>query len=379
MAFSFELQHTSDGARAGVLRTDHGEALTPVFMPVGTQGAVKAMTPHMLREIGARVILANTYHLVVRPGSDLIAGLGGLHRFMGWQGPILTDSGGFQILSLADLRKVSHEGISFRSHVDGALHLFTPESAVEHQAALGADFIMSFDYCTGYPCERKDAEKAVELTSIWARRGRTVYGARFEMNGYERALFGIIQGSVYADLRDRSLADILALDFPGYAIGGLSVGEEQPRTWEIAARTAAALPADRPRYLMGMGTPPDLVEGVARGIDMFDCVMPTRNARNGTVFTTRGKLVLKNAVHAKDPAPIDEECACYTCRNFSRSYLRHLFNAREILGPVLATYHSLYYYCQLMREMRAAIERGEFSRWRAGFIDRYAPGEPNGA
>ena len=379
MAFSFELQHTSDGARAGVLRTDHGEALTPVFMPVGTQGAVKAMTPHMLREIGARVILANTYHLVVRPGSDLIAGLGGLHRFMGWQGPILTDSGGFQILSLADLRKVSHEGISFRSHVDGALHLFTPESAVEHQAALGADFIMSFDYCTGYPCERKDAEKAVELTSIWARRGRTVYGARFEMNGYERALFGIIQGSVYADLRDRSLADILALDFPGYAIGGLSVGEEQPRTWEIAARTAAALPADRPRYLMGMGTPPDLVEGVARGIDMFDCVMPTRNARNGTVFTARGKLVLKNAVHAKDPAPIDEECACYTCRNFSRSYLRHLFNAREILGPVLATYHSLYYYCQLMREMRAAIERGEFSRWRAGFIDRYAPGEPNGA
>ena len=379
MAFFFELQHTSDGARAGVLRTDHGEALTPVFMPVGTQGAVKAMTPHMLREIGARVILANTYHLVVRPGSDLIAGLGGLHRFMGWQGPILTDSGGFQILSLADLRKVSHEGISFRSHVDGALHLFTPESAVEHQAALGADFIMSFDYCTGYPCERKDAEKAVELTSIWARRGRTVYGARFEMNGYERALFGIIQGSVYADLRDRSLADILALDFPGYAIGGLSVGEEQPRTWEIAARTAAALPADRPRYLMGMGTPPDLVEGVARGIDMFDCVMPTRNARNGTVFTTRGKLVLKNAVHAKDPAPIDEECACYTCRNFSRSYLRHLFNAREILGPVLATYHSLYYYCQLMREMRAAIERGEFSRWRAGFIDRYAPGEPNGA
>ena len=231
-------------------------------MPVGTQGAVKAMTPHMLREIGARVILANTYHLVIRPGSDLIAGLGGIHRFMGWQGPILTDSGGFQILSLADLRKVSHEGISFRSHVDGALHFFTPESAIEHQAALGADFIMSFDYCTGYPCE-KDAEKAVELTSIWARRGRTVYGARFEMNGYERALFGIIQGSVYADLRDRSLADILALDFPGYAIGGLSVGEEQPRTWEIAARTAAALPADRPRYLMGMGTPLDLVEGVA--------------------------------------------------------------------------------------------------------------------
>jgi len=379
MAFSFELQHTSDGARAGVLRTDHGEALTPVFMPVGTQGAVKAMTPQMLREIGARVILANTYHLVIRPGSGLIAGLGGLHRFMGWEGPILTDSGGFQILSLADLRKVSHEGISFRSHVDGALHLFTPEGAVEHQAALGADFIMSFDYCTGYPCERKEAEMAVELTTVWARRGRTVYGARFHLNGYERALFGIIQGSVYSDLRDRSLSDILALDFPGYAIGGLSVGEEQPRTWEIVALTAAALPADRPRYLMGMGTPLDLVEGVARGIDMFDCVMPTRNARNGTVFTTRGKLVLKNAVHANDPAPIDEECECYTCRNFSRAYLRHLFNAREILGPVLATYHSLHYYCQLMREMRAAIERGEFSRWRSGFMDRYGPGEPNGA
>ena len=379
MAFSFDVQHTSGGARAGALRTDHGEVPTPVFMPVGTQGAVKAMTPGMLREIGARVILANTYHLVIRPGSDLIEGLGGLHRFMGWDGPILTDSGGFQILSLADLRKVSEEGISFRSHVDGALHVFTPESAIEHQAALGADFIMSFDYCTGYPCERKEAEKAVRLTAAWAKRGKAVYGARFEKNGYERVLFGIIQGSVYDDLRDRSLGDILALDFPGYAIGGLSVGEEQPRTWETAGRVAAALPADRPRYLMGMGTPLDLVEGVARGIDMFDCVMPTRNARNGTVFTRNGKLVLKNASHARDAGPIDEACECYTCRNFSRAYLRHLFNAREILGPVLATYHSLHYYCQLMREMRAAIERGEFSRWRAGFIDRHTPGAPDGA
>jgi queuine tRNA-ribosyltransferase len=238
---------------------------------------------------------------------------------------------------------------------------------------------MSFDYCTGYPCDRAEAQRAVELTGEWARRGLSVFGRRFEMAGYERVVFGIVQGSTYTDLRDRSLAEILALDFPGYAIGGLSVGEDSSSTWEVVQRMADGLPVDRPRYLMGMGTPADLVEGVSRGIDMFDCVMPTRNARNGTVFTRKGRIVLKNASHATDAAPIDDLCGCYTCRNFSRAYLRHLFNAGEMLGPVLATYHSLYYYGELMREMRAAIERGDFSRWRGAFAERYQSGGPAGA
>jgi queuine tRNA-ribosyltransferase len=379
MAISFELQRTSGKARAGVLHTGHGDVRTPVFMPVGTQGAVKALTPSMLEEIGAQIILANTYHLVLRPGSKTVAELGGLHRFMSWDRPILTDSGGFQIMSLADLRKVTSEGISFRSHIDGALHLFTPESAIEDQAALGADIIMAFDYCTGYPCDRAEAERAVALTTDWAARSASVYGTRFEMNGYERAIFGIVQGSTYPDLRERSRREILGIDFPGYAIGGLSVGEDRESTWEIAELAAEGLPPERPRYLMGMGSPLDLVEGVSRGVDMFDCVMPTRNARNGTVFTRYGKLVLKNSVHTRASGPIDEGCACYTCRHFSRAYLRHLFNSGEILGPVLATLHSLHYYIELTREMRSAVERDEFSRWRAGFTDQFRSGAPDGA
>ena len=379
MAISFELHSTNEKARAGVLHTDHGAVMTPVFMPVGTQGAVKAATPGMLSEIGAKIILANTYHLVMRPGADVVSELGGLHRFMSWEGAILTDSGGFQMMSLADLRKISSDGISFRSHVDGALHLFTPESAIEDQATLGADIIMALDYCAAYPCERAEAERAVALTTKWAGRAAAVRGKRFEMGGYERVIFGIVQGSTYLDLRTRSRCEILELDFPGYAIGGLSVGEERTATWEIVESVAEGLPEDRPRYLMGMGTPVDLVEGVARGIDMFDCVMPTRNARNGTVFTGKGKLVLKNSIHTRAAGPIDESCPCYTCRNFSRGYLRHLFNAAEILGPVLATYHNLYYYCGLMREIRAAIERSDFSAWRVGFIEQYNSGAVNDA
>ena len=378
MSIFFALQHTTGKARAGLLSTDHGEVKTPVFMPVGTQAAVKAVTPQMLREIGAQIILANTYHLVLRPGSDLISEMGGLHRFMGWDKPILTDSGGFQVLSLSDLREITSEGITFRSHIDGSLYLFTPESAIEDQARLGADFVMSFDYCTGYPCDRTEAERAVSLTTRWAERGAGVFGTRFEMDGYERVVFGIVQGATYPDLRDRSRDELLDFDFPGYAIGGLSVGEEQMRTWDLAERVAEGLPADRPRYLMGMGTPLDLVEGVSRGIDMFDCVMPTRNARNGTIFTRHGKMVLKNAVHARDSSPIDEECGCYTCRNFSRAYLRHLFQAGEILGPTLATCHSLYYYSELMREIREAIERDRFLAWRGEFVDRYVSGAVNG-
>ena len=343
-------------------------------MPVGTQATVKGLPPDMLRDLGAQIILANTYHLVLRPGAELIEAAGGLHEFMQWDRPILTDSGGFQVFSLSDLRKVSDEGITFRSHIDGSLHLFTPESAIRHQASLGADIIMSFDYCTHNPCERAEAERAVELTTKWAREGAAVFGTRFERNGYERAIFGIVQGSTYIDLRHRSREELLELDFPGYAIGALSVGEEVEVTRDITEQIAGELPADKPRYLMGMGTPIDLVEGVARGVDMFDCVMPTRNARNGTVFTRHGKLVLRNAAYTRDFRPLDEACECYTCRNFSRAYLRHLFQAGEILGPLLTTTHSLFFYCDTMREMRAAIQRDEFDSWRSRFIERYNSG-----
>jgi queuine tRNA-ribosyltransferase len=374
MSISFELAGTSAGARAGVLRTDHGAVSTPVFMPVGTQAAVKGLSPKSLEETGAQILLANTYHLVLRPGTEIIAQAGGLHGFMSWNKPILTDSGGFQVLSLADLRRISDEGITFRSHIDGSLHLFTPESVVEAQARLGADIVMSFDYCTDFPCDRGEAERAVTLTSDWSRRGAGVYGTRFDMNGYERVVFGIVQGSVYPDLRRRSADDLMETDFPGYAIGALAVGEERSVTWDITELVIDLLPEDRPRYVMGMGTPLDLVDGVSRGIDMFDCVMPTRNARNGTVFTRRGRLVLKNAAYARDFSPIDEECECHTCRNFSRAYLRHLFMAGEMLGPTLATYHSLYFYHELMRGMREAILGGRFSDWRQDFIRRYESG-----
>lgn len=371
MSFGFAIECTSGEARAGLITTDHGVVPTPVFMPVGTQGAVKAATPSTLREVGARIILANTYHLVLRPGSELIAQAGGLHRFVSWDGPILTDSGGFQVLSLSDLRRVSEEGITFRSHIDGSLHVFTPESVIRDQLALGADIIMCLDYCTHNPCERQEAIRAVELTSKWARECAAVHGTRISMDGYERALFGIVQGSTYGDLRDRSRDELLEIGFPGYAIGALSVGEEATETWELVERVVSGLPAERPRYLMGMGTPLDLVDGVARGIDMFDCVLPTRNARNGTVFTRFGKMVLRNSIFTRDFRPIDDECGCYVCRHFTRAYLRHLFMAGEILGPTLATCHSLYFYGETMREMRAAIQRGEFLGWRRVFVERY--------
>ena len=348
-------------------------------MPVGTQATVKAVTPRMLQEVGAQIVLANTYHLVLRPGTDLVVGAGGLHRFMSWEGPILTDSGGFQVLSLADLRKVSDDGITFRSHVDGKLHHFTAESAVRDQADLGADIIMSFDYCTDHPCGRIEAERAVQLTSDWARRGARVFGTRFERNGYERVLFGIVQGSIYPDLRERSLQELCEMDFPGYAIGGLAVGEERDRTWDVTELVTAALPEARPRYLMGMGTPLDLVEAVARGVDMFDCVMPTRNARNGTVFTVYGRLALRNAVHSRDFTPVDETCDCYTCRNFTRAYLRHLFQAREMLGPTLATIHNLRFYCRIMTEMRQAIKADVFENWRKDFVGKYSTADMGGA
>jgi queuine tRNA-ribosyltransferase len=376
MPFGFRLECTSGGARAGTISTDHGAIRTPVFMPVGTQATVKSITPDKLVDpVGAQIILGNAYHLVLRPGTDLIEAAGGLHRFMNWSQPILTDSGGFQVYSLADLRKIGDDGISFRSHIDGALHMFTPETVIEAQAEIGADIVMSFDYCAPFPCERGEAERAVELTTDWAKRGRAVFGSRFDRNGYQQAVFGIVQGSCFDDLRLRSSAELLELDFPGYAIGGLSVGEAKEQMRDITALVTEELPEDKPRYLMGVGTPLDLVDGVARGVDMFDCVMPTRNARNGTVFTSRGKMVLKNAAFTGDFLPIDEECGCDTCRHYSRSYLRHLFAAGEILGPVLATQHSLYFYCQTMRDMRAAIEANQFESWRKEFVVRYESGE----
>lgn len=376
MPFGFRLECTSGGARAGTITTDHGAIRTPVFMPVGTQATVKSITPDKLADpVGAQIILGNAYHLILRPGADLIEAAGGLHRFMNWPRPILTDSGGFQVYSLADLRKIGDDGITFRSHVDGALHLFTPEAVIEAQAKIGADIVMSLDYCAPFPCERAEAQRAVELSTKWAERGRGVYGPRFDRGGYERVVFGIVQGSCFDDLRRRSAAELLELDFPGYAIGGLSVGEAKERMRDITSLVTAELPPDKPRYLMGVGTPLDLVDAVARGVDMFDCVMPTRNARNGTVFTRGGKMVLKNAAFARDFSPIDEQCGCDTCRFYSRAYLRHLFAAGEILGPVLATQHSLYFYCQTMRDMRAAIEAGRFEQWRRGFVEHYQSGE----
>jgi len=344
-----------------------------VFMPVGTQATVKATLPSLLRDpIGARIILGNAYHLFLRPGVDVVEAAGGLHKFMGWDGPILTDSGGYQVFSLADLRKVSDEGVTFRSHVDGSLHLFTPETVIEAQSRIGADIIMSFDYCAALPCGREEAEMAVSLSTQWARRGRDVLGARFDRNGYEQVIFGIVQGGSWEDLRRRSTEELLELDFPGYAVGGLSVGEDKDIMWDMTRVVTPLLPVDRPRYLMGVGTPLDLVEGVSNGVDMFDCVLPTRNARNGTIFTRDGRMVLRNAAYTRDMRPIDEACGCMTCRSFSRSYLRHLFASGEILGPVLATHHSLFFYCDTMREMRAAIQRGAFDSWRTAFVERYA-------
>ena len=378
MPFGFRLECTSGGARAGVIHTDHGSITTPVFMPVGTQGTVKATTSEKLKDpIGAQIILGNAYHLFLRPGVALVERAGGLHRFIEWDRPILTDSGGYQVYSLADMRRIDDDGISFRSHIDGSLHLFTPEVVIEAQAKIGADIIMSFDYCAPFPCERAEAERAVELTTDWAKRGLSPYGSRFTNrdNEHEQVVFGIVQGSCYPDLRRRSMEALLGLDFPGYAVGGLSVGEAKDQMWEITELVTGGLPEHRPRYLMGVGTPMDLVDGVACGIDMFDCVMPTRNARNGTVFTRKGKMVLKNTAFTDDFLPIDEECGCDTCRDHSRAYIRHLFAAGEILGPVLATHHSLYFYCDLMRRMRAAIEADRFEAWRAEFTEQYNSGE----
>jgi queuine tRNA-ribosyltransferase len=361
-------------ARVGRLTTPHGTVLTPAFMPVGTQGTVKTLSPRELEEIGAQIILGNAYHLYLRPGSEVVAEAGGLHAFAGWDRPILTDSGGYQVFSLADLNRITKEGVTFQSHLDGSRHLFTPERTMEIQHALGADIIMCFDECTPYPCTHQAAERSMNHTLNWAERCQQSHRALQQTDHQVQALFGIVQGSTYADLRMGCARRLVEMDFPGYALGGLSVGEPKTAMFEMIEATVPHLPETKPRYLMGVGFPQDLIAAVARGVDLFDCVLPTRNARNGSVFTTDGPLVVKNAVYARDHGPLDPHCDCYTCRNFSRAYLRHLFQAGEILAPRLATLHSLSFFMRLMRSIRQSIEEERFSSWSKEFIDQYQQG-----
>ena len=368
----FELLTTDGAARRGRLTLDHGVVETPIFMPVGTYGSVKAMPPRSLESVGAQIVLGNTFHLWLRPGLNVIAAHQGLHRFMNWTKPILTDSGGFQVWSLGDLRKISEEGVTFQSPVNGDKLFLTPEESIRIQTVLNSDIVMVFDECTPYPATRDQTADSMRLSLRWAKRSK----AEFERLGNPNALFGIVQGGMMEDLREESLAGLQSIGFYGYAIGGLSVGEPKQDMVRILAHTTPCLPHDKPRYLMGVGTPEDLVEGVANGIDMFDCVMPTRNARNGWIFTRHGDLKIRNARYREDRSPIDSTCACPVCDPqrhgddrppFTRSYLYHLQKVQEILGAQLATMHNLHFYLSLMADMRQAIAEGRFAAWRAGF------------
>lgn len=352
---NYQLLKQDGEARAGLLQTTHGLIETPIFMPVGTQASVKAMAPRDLDEVGAQIILSNTYHLYLRPGHKLIADAGGLHGFMQWPKPILTDSGGFQVFSLAKLRDISEDGVAFRSHIDGSKHFFTPEKVMEIEQDLGADIAMVFDVCSPYPAPKEQIVAALEKTTRWAARCKACHTRE------DQALFGIVQGGLFNDLRRRSAEELLELDFPGYGIGGLSVGEPKPLMYDCLDNLLPIMPKNKPRYLMGVGSPDCLVEGVARGVDMFDCVLPTRIARNGTVFTRQGKLVVRNAEYARDFRPLEEGCDCYACRNFSRAYIRHLIKANEIFGLHLTTIHNLHFLLRLMKEMRQHILAGAFA------------------
>jgi queuine tRNA-ribosyltransferase len=367
MALKFELLATDGAARRGRLETAHGVVDTPAFMPVGTRATVKSLTPDDLVDAGAQIILANTYHLLLRPGHELVRELGGLHRFMGWDGPILTDSGGFQVFSLAKRRTITEKGVSFRSPIDGAEHVLTPELAMEIQAALGADIVHPLDECLAHPATREETEASLALTLRWAARSL----ARHRASGSDQALFGIVQGGTYEALRRRAVEAAVAIGFDGYAIGGMAVGEPNPLMLDLAELTAGLLPRGQPRYLMGVGKPPDLVDAVARGVDMFDCVLPTRNARNGQAFTWDGPLVVKQARYLRDPRPLADGCACYTCRRFSRAYVRHLFMSEELLAYRLLTLHNVHLFLELMARMREAVAAGRFATFRARFFERY--------
>jgi len=360
--FRFNLAATDGKARTGTIQTPRGDIRTPAFMPVGTAATVKAMLPENVRATGADILLGNTYHLMLRPTAERIANLGGLHRFMNWQRPILTDSGGFQVMSLSDLRKMSEQGVTFKSHIDGSLHEITPERSMEIQKLLGSDIVMCFDECTPHPAAEDVAAKSMQMSMRWAKRSRDAFGDR---PGH--ALFGIQQGSVFQDQREESAEKLKQIGFDGYAVGGLAVGEGQQTMFEVLDYAPDMLPADKPRYLMGVGKPDDLVGAVARGIDMFDCVLPSRSGRTGQLFTRHGVLNIKNARHRDDPRPLDEACSCPTCRNYSRAYLHHVFKAQEIIASMLMTWHNLHYYQELMAAMRAAIAAGDFAEFEKAF------------
>ena len=368
-AITYELLHEckQTGARRGVIHTPHGDIQTPVFMPVGTQATVKSMTPDELKDmIDAKIILSNTYHLYLRPGSKLVKEAGGLHKFMNWDRAILTDSGGFQVFSLGDLRTISEEGVEFKSHLDGSKHFFSPESVMETENDLGADIIMAFDECVEYPATYEYTKQSMERTTRWAKRCKEAH-----KNTEKQGLFGIIQGGFYKDLRDKSLEDLVAMDFPGYAIGGISVGETKEEFLDILRYTTPKMPKNKPRYLMGVGTPDYLIEAALAGIDMCDCVLPTRIARNGTAMTWNGKVVVRNATYERDFTPLDSECDCYTCRNYTKAYLRHLVKTKEILGVRLLSIHNLYFLSKLMERVRKEIENDNLLNFKNEFYSKY--------
>lgn len=375
-SFNFKLlkQDKNSQARFGIISTPHGEIETPVFMPVGTQGTVKALSSEDLKSLGIKIYLGNAYHLYLRPGHKLIAQAGGIHKFASWDGAILTDSGGFQVFSLNPLAKVTEEGVIFQSHIDGSYHQFTPEKVMEIENDLGADIIMVLDECAPYPCSFEYAQKSTDLTFRWAERCKK----EWENLNSKQALFAIVQGSTYPELREKSAQELKELNFPGYAIGGLSVSEPKSSMFETIEIVNNILPEEKPRYLMGVGTPKDIVKAVSLGIDMFDCVLPTRNARNGTVFTKNGKLIIKGAQFIADFSPIEEGCKCLTCQNYTRAYLRHLFQVSELTVLRLATIHSLYFYSNLMKEIREAIREGNFEEWKREFLENFQEEEEGG-
>ena len=361
LKFSLTAVDSGSAARSGVITTPHGSIPTPIFMPVGTQATVKSLTPDDLEQIDAKIILGNTYHLYLRPGHELVRKLGGLHKFMQWHGPILTDSGGFQVFSLGELRKITEEGVKFQSHIDGSRHFISPEVSIAIQEALGSDIMMCFDECPPSPADFDYVKKSLEMTTRWARRCKEA------KTRDDQALFGIVQGGIFPELRQRSMSDLQEIGFDGYALGGVSVGEEKERMLDVIRFSAPMFPADKPRYVMGIGTPEDLIEAIHAGFDMFDCVMPTRNARNGMLFTSFGRVNIKRGEYLDDESPLDPECSCYVCRTFSRAYLRHMFRCGEILSARLNTLHNLHYYLNLMKDARAAIMAGRFTAFRQEF------------